>query len=101
MSYALELILGLLYTLNRSFLPAPKWRFYYIGQLAWLPKICADALRDAMLIREISTKDAQRRARNLAPVWHEILNRFHDGFRMDSEVAKRLYLETILHLPLE
>lgn len=97
--YTLESIVELLYTLNRSFLPAPKWRIYNISQLTWLPKNYVDALRDAMLIREISVKDARRRARALAPIWHEMLNRIHEEFGMDFQVATSLYLGKVLHLP--
>jgi len=97
--YTLESIVELLYTLNRSFLPAPKWRIYNISQLTWLPKNHVDALRDAMLIREISVEDARRRARALAPIWHEMLNRIHEEFGMDFQVATSLYLGKVLHLP--
>ena len=98
-SYTLESIVELLYVLNRCFLPAPKWRIYNISQLTWLPKNYADALTDAMLIREISVEDARRRARALAPIWHEMLSRILDEFGMNFQVAQSLYLKEVLHLP--
>ena len=100
-SYTLESIVELLYTLNRSFLPAAKWRIYHTRKLNWTPERFTDTLEDAMLIREISVEDARLRMRTLKPIWHAMLTRIQDEFGMDFDVAKSLYLQRVLHLPLE
>lgn len=61
--YSLGLLLELVYALNREFLPPPKWRFAYLGDLGWKPRGFEVALRDAMLVRDIGRKDLLRRLR--------------------------------------
>jgi predicted nucleotidyltransferase len=97
-SYALELVVEILYALNRSYLPAPKWRLHYIKKLDWIPKNFSAVFEDAMLIREISVKDARRRASSLLPLWEEMLTHVQEVSGLNYEQAKKIYIEKVLHL---
>ena len=94
------MIVEVLYHLNRSFLPAPKWRMQYIHKLNWIPDKFTEAARDAMLVREISIEDTRRRAEILAPIWKQMLGRIYDEFGMDYEMAGNIYVEKVLNLPI-
>lgn len=97
-SYAMELIIEILYALNQSHVPAPKWRMHCIHSLDWIPKDFQVIMERAMLIKEISAKEARKRASALLPLWKEILNHIQQTSGLDYEQAKKLYIEKVLHL---
>jgi len=100
-TYTLDMIVETLYNINRSFLPAPKWRMQYTQTLNWIPDNFIEAVRDAMLIREISIEDTRRRAEILAPIWKQMLGRIYDEFGMDYEMAGNIYVKKVLNLPVD
>jgi predicted nucleotidyltransferase len=96
-SYALELIVEILYALNRSYLPAPKWRLHYIKNLEWVPEGFWIGLEEGMLIREISVEDARRRASSLLSIWKDLLVQIQKVTGLNYESAKKLYVQKVLH----
>ncbi|MEW5748337.1 MAG: DUF4037 domain-containing protein [Candidatus Thermoplasmatota archaeon] len=61
--HSLDLLIELVYALNREFLPPPKWRFAYLGELGWTPRGLERSLREALIVRDLSGKDLARRLR--------------------------------------
>lgn len=60
-NYAMDLLLELVYALNREFLPPPKWRFACLQELRWRPRGSERALQEAMLVHDLGRKDLSRR----------------------------------------
>ncbi|MGQ9507645.1 MAG: nucleotidyltransferase domain-containing protein [Candidatus Bathycorpusculaceae bacterium] len=65
LNYAVELLIRIVYALNREFLPAPKWRLYYSYELRWLPKDYKRFIKETMRVEDFSVKDFERRCRRL------------------------------------
>lgn len=61
LDYALELLIRLVYTLNKEFLAPPKWRIHYSQNLKWLPKDYKTLVKEAMITKSLSAKDFNRR----------------------------------------
>lgn len=61
MNYALEILLELVYALNREFVPAPKWRVYSLHELGWRPKGLDGILREMLSAGDISERELARR----------------------------------------
>jgi predicted nucleotidyltransferase len=97
-SYTLDLIIEILYALNESYVLAPKWRVHPTQNLHWIPKDFQVILEKAMLIKDLSVKEARKRASILLPLWKEILNHIQQILDMNYEQAKNLYVEKVLHL---
>jgi predicted nucleotidyltransferase len=62
LSYALELLMDLLFALNREFVPVPKWKPFSLKGLRWKPKGLGEVLEQAVLVRSIDCTDLMRRA---------------------------------------
>ncbi len=99
-TYTLDMIVEVLYNLNRSFLPAPKWRIHYAHKLNWKPENFSEAIKSAMLVREISIEDTRRRAEILVPIWKQMLSRIYNEFGMNYQMARSIYVEKVLNLPI-
>jgi len=94
-TYSIELILDMLYSLNRSFLPAPKWRVSYTKSLDWVPTDFDANLREAMLTLEISEEDTKRRAIALKKIWPDILVKAESEFGLNREEARKVYISAV------
>jgi predicted nucleotidyltransferase len=92
-TYGIELLLSMVYSLNRSFLPAPKWRISYTNSLDWLPSDFESNLREAMITKEISEDDTKRRAAALTKLWPEVLEKAENDFGLNREEARRVYIK--------
>lgn len=60
-NYSVDLLLELVYALNRGFLPPQKWRIAYLDELAWKPNGLDDALRESMMVLDLGPRDLKRR----------------------------------------
>ncbi len=94
-NYGIELLLNMVYSLNRSFLPAPKWRISYTKSLDWLPSDFESNLREAMLTLEISEVDTKRRRVALSKMWLEILEKVENDFGLNREAARKIYISDV------
>ncbi len=95
--YSLDLIIRVLFALNREFLPPPKWRIYYSYNLRWLPKGYGELLKEIMLVHELSLSELKRRLNALRELWHEILPRIENEMGLTPSSISRYYVERILH----
>ncbi len=97
-NYGIELILDLVYALNRSFLPAPKWRFGYTRTLDWLPEEFEENICEAMLCLELSDEDAHRRALGLKKMWPQFLEKAEKDFGLTREEVRSVYIKAVYGL---
>jgi predicted nucleotidyltransferase len=94
-NYGIELILDLAYALNKSFLPAPKWRFGYTRTLDWIPNEFEEHMTEAMVCKELSDEDAHRRASSLKKIWPEFLEKAESDFGLTRDEVRRIYIKAV------
>ncbi len=97
-SYGIELILDLVYSLNRSYLPAPKWRIGYTRTLEWLPDNFEQYIREVMICKEISDADTRRRVIGLKNMWREILKKAEKEFGLNRDEVRRVYIKEVYEI---
>jgi len=93
LNYSVDLLLKIIFYLNKEFLPPPKWRIFYSYELKWLPGNYKELLKDAMYISGFSVKDFRRRLDIIRKIWSEIVPRIEDETKMTLEqIRKYAYL---------
>jgi predicted nucleotidyltransferase len=97
LNYAVELLIRVLYALNREFLPAPKWRIFYSYGLKWLPKNYKRLSGEATLVKSFSTEDFDRRLKAIRKLWCGILPKVREQTGLTSELISKCYVEKVLH----
>jgi predicted nucleotidyltransferase len=97
LNYAFDLLIRLIFALNREFLPAPKWRLFYSYGLKWLPKDYRNLLGEAMTVKALSTHDLNRRLKALKTIWTEILPKLQHETGLTSKLISKHYVHNMLH----
>jgi predicted nucleotidyltransferase len=97
LSYAVDLLVRIVYALNREFLPAPKWRIYYSHSLKWLPKNYRRLLGEALLVKSFSKKEFNRRLGAVRELWCGILPKIREETGLTTELISKYYVEKVLH----
>jgi predicted nucleotidyltransferase len=97
LDYAVELLIRVLYALNRQFLPAPKWRIFYSYGLKWLPADYKRLISEALLVESFSVKDFRRRLEATRRLWCGILPRIREETGLTTELISKYYVEKVLH----
>jgi len=97
LNYAVELLIRILYALNREFLPAPKWRIFYLYGLKWLPENYRRLLGEAMLVKSFSVKDFSRRLMAIRKLWYGMLPKIKEETGLTTELISKYYVEKVLH----
>jgi predicted nucleotidyltransferase len=92
LNYAIELLIRIVYALNKEFLPAPKWRIFHSYSLKWLPKGYKRLIKEAMKI-----EDFNRRLLAIRALWREILPKIEEETGLTTEEISKCYVEKILH----
>jgi len=97
LSYVVDLVLGMVFALNREFLPPQKWRVFYSYSLKWLPTDYERLIEEAITIKNLSAHDVSRRMKTIRELWHQIVPKIEreTGITLDS--LSKYYVETILH----
>jgi predicted nucleotidyltransferase len=97
LSYAVDLLIRVVYALNREFLPAPKWRIYYSYALKWLPKGYRRLLGEVLLVKSFSVKDFGRRLEAIRKLWRGTLPKIREETGLTTELISKYYVEKVLH----
>jgi predicted nucleotidyltransferase len=97
LNYAVDLLLRMVFALNREFLPAPKWRIFYSYGLKWLPENYRRLLGEAMLVKSFSVKDFSRRLGAVRELWCGILPKIREETGLTTELISKYYVEKVLH----
>jgi len=95
-SYSVDLVMRLLFALNREFLPAPKWRVFYSENLKWLPKDYKELLEDAITVRSLSVDDLARRMKAIRLLWREIALDIEKVTGLTLRQLSKYYVEKVL-----
>lgn len=97
LSYALDLLVKIIFALNKEFLPAPKWRIFYSYNLKWLPTDYKRLLKEIITIRSLSKHDLNRRMKALRQIWQETLPKIKDETGLTPALISKYYVEKVLH----
>jgi len=95
--HSLDLVIRVLFALNREFLPPTKWRIFYSYGLKWLPKRYGELLKEAMMAQELSLLELKRRLNALRELWREILPRIEKETGLTTSLISKYYVQRILH----
>jgi len=97
LNYAADVLLRLLFAINREFLPAPKWRIFYSYGLKWLPEDYKEFVEEATIVKNFSVMEFDRRLKALRKLWHKTLPKMEAEIGLARDQLTRYYVEKILH----
>ncbi|MEM3580202.1 MAG: nucleotidyltransferase domain-containing protein [Candidatus Bathyarchaeia archaeon] len=97
LNYGVELLIRLIFALNREFLPAPKWRLFYSYSLKWLPKNYGRLIKEALRTGELSLVDFKRRLRALQALGREVFRKIEEDTGINADLISKLYVEKVIH----
>jgi len=97
LNYAIDLLIRLIFALNKEFLPPPKWRIFYSYELEWLPRNYEKILRQAMIITELSARDFRRRLKAIRRMWPDTLHKIEEETGLTIDLISKYYVEKVLH----
>lgn len=96
LDYSVELLLRLLFAINRELVPAPKWRFFYSCNLKWLPTDYSRLIKEAMVTKSLSLGELNRRLTAIRRIWHEIAEKIEEETGLTPKTISKYYVERIL-----
>ena len=96
LNYGVDLLLEILFALNKEFLPVPKWRIFYSHKLKWLPKDYSKFLNEVMQAKNLSEEELNRRLKAIRELWMKILEKIRDETGLDPEQISKYYVTNIL-----
>jgi predicted nucleotidyltransferase len=97
LTYGVDLLVRIVFALNREFLPAPKWRIFYSYGLKWLPENYKRLLGEALLVESFSVKDFGRRLEAIRELWRGMLPKIREETGLTTELISKYYVEKVLH----
>ena len=97
LNYGVDLLVKIVFALNREFLPAPKWRIFYSYGLEWLPENYKRLLGEAMLVKSFSVEDSSRRLKAIRELWCGVLPKIREETGLTAELISKYYVEKVLH----
>jgi len=96
LNYSVDLVIRLLFALNREFLPAPKWRVFNSSGLNRLPKNYRVLLQEAIIVRSVSVGDLERRMKAIRLLWREIVHDIEKDAGLTLEQLSKFYVKDVL-----
>lgn len=96
-NYSVDLLLEIIFSLNKEFLPVQKWRLSYSYSLKWLPKNYKVLVKEAVKVGNFSVTELSRRMEALRKMWREILLKIEEETGLTVELISRYYIEKVLH----
>ncbi len=96
LSYSVDLLLKMVFALNKEFLPPPKWRVFYSRNLKWLPEDYEELITQGMRIEDFSSKEFNRRLKAIQQLWQRIIPKVKDETGLNLEQASKYYVQKIL-----
>jgi len=96
LNYSVDLLLRLLFAINREFVPAQKWRIFYSHDLKWLPSDYSGLIQEAMITLSLSLGEFKRRLIAIRKIWHEIAAKIEEETGLTPKTISKYYVEKIL-----
>jgi predicted nucleotidyltransferase len=96
LNYSVDLLIRLIFALNKEFLPAPKWRLFYSYSLNWLPTDYKELVKEAITVNNFSAEDLNRRLKAIRKICSGIFPKIEDETGLTRETISKYYVEKIL-----
>ena len=96
LTYALTLLIRILFVINKEFLPPPKWTIYYSNGLKWLPSNYEKLVSEALLVKSLSKPDLDRRQRAIKELWNHTLPKMKEQTGLTPESISKQYVRHVL-----
>jgi len=96
LNYALDLMLQMVYALNREFAPAPKWRVFYIDSLKWVPPDFNRRIHDFVVVKSLSIDDFRRRLEIINEIWGHVVPKIEQETHLTLDLLSKHFVETVL-----
>jgi predicted nucleotidyltransferase len=97
LSYAVDLLLKMLFALNEEFLPSPKWRIFCSHNLKWLPEDYEALIREIMRVEDLSSREFKRRLEDIQKLWRRVVPKIENETGLALEQLSKYYVREILH----
>ena len=94
--YGVDLLLQLIFALNREYVPVPKWRLHYSYELKWLPNDYQALLKEILSTRSLSVEELHRKLGAIQKLWADVLIKIKDEFKLTSQQITDYYVHNIL-----
>jgi len=96
LNYAVDLLIEMIFALNREYLPPPKWRMFYSYRLPWLPESYRKPIEQAMNAKTLSLTEIKRRLEVIREMWRKILPKLEEETGMTQDQLSKYYVKEIL-----
>ncbi|MEM2947319.1 MAG: nucleotidyltransferase domain-containing protein [Candidatus Bathyarchaeia archaeon] len=97
LNYGVELLIRLIFAINKEFWPSPKWRLFHSYSLNWLPKNYKKLIKKALEAGKLSLADFERRLRALQVLGREVFRKIEEDMGLGAELISKIYVEKVLH----
>lgn len=98
LNYSTDVMLRILFALNREHLPAPKWQLFYSRSLKWLPEGYESLIGDAMRVRSYSREEFKFRLQALRKMWRSVLPKIEAETWLTVDQIPRYFVKNILRV---
>lgn len=95
-TYAVDVLLRVIFALNKEFVPPQKWRIYYSYTLKWLPPNYKELFREALITKELSTSDFERRLEVIRKIWYTTVPKIEEETGLTLGALSKYYIENVL-----
>jgi hypothetical protein len=99
LNYGIDLLVRVIFALNREFLPAPKWRMFYSYRLGWLPEDYEKLVAETIKTKNLSAKEVNERLKAVRRIWRQVLPKIREETGLTSELISKYYVKRTLHQP--
>jgi predicted nucleotidyltransferase len=96
LNYSVDLLIRLIFALNKEFLPAPKWRLFYSYSLKWLPTDYEELVKEAIIVNDFSVGDLNRRLKTIRKICSGIFPKIEHETGLTRETISKYYVEKTL-----
>lgn len=96
LNYSVELLIKLIFALNKSFLPPPKWRMFYSYNQNWLPNNYRRLIAQALCTRSLTESELRRRLKALREIFRSVLEEIEKETGFTQAEISRRYVAAVL-----
>jgi predicted nucleotidyltransferase len=96
LNYSVDLMIKVIFALNKEFVPPQKWRIHYSYGLKWLPQGYETLLTEATIVKSLTGRDLQRRLEAAREIWSGMLPKIKKEMGLTPATLSKLYVEKVL-----
>jgi predicted nucleotidyltransferase len=93
LNYSVEMVVKVLFALNREFTPPPKWLLYYSYDLKWKPAEYKTLLGEALVVKDFSKRELNRRLIAIKRLWMSVLSKIQEELGMSSAQLGKYFFQ--------